>query len=655
MLIMMEERINLTGSITGTLAKGFYASIEIRDQNTFYQLNQFLNQRLRQTYDSNNLIGFVNISALLVWYYEYALLKLNSSITYKDICNTCTDSAAKSLKDKAFGFRSRMNSQPLDLDEQQKINTYGQVVVNRFSELINVCLRNNGLQGLSRILNQLDQVFDPYNYELNKLKWEVRLKQQEKLDSKQQQELEKLKMRYGVEGYLNESVRLSMKATLFWSFYLYSIKIISLEELQSILEIFDSYRGYIESDFEENLVVMRRIDTEQKFGWAQWDYTERKAGQPYSPPSVSHWVTLGAVIYQLRNNLNFVFDFNIKDPQTINSYEDLISNMQEVLKFLKEGGFLMWGSVVNTIDENDFLTKIKQAEDKLSQLKNKTITTKEIRIADLSLDEQYVENFRKLMREGWEKGNVLRELFIHFTNIQYFEEQGTDPKMFIVGYHKRILLGIKSSLIRDPNYHIPMYGIEVYGQEMADNEENLFLQNAMVNVGIDIINILPEIDRAIQEVKQNGYYPSVIMVSIDTWSRTFRSLNSPDFIFDWNDKQGYSFSNFGGVYKDLPIVKLRDPVNKNSVIVADFKAAFLLQQRRISGAYKNILKEEIRLISEEEAKLIIAENPAYWEHRGNSQEDAIIKLRNSVMLDFYLLENFLITEKAAFAVLKIKV
>ena len=90
----------------------------------------------------------------------------------------------------------------------------------------------------------------------------------------------------------------------------------------------------------------------------------------------------------------------------------------------------------------------------------------------------------------------------------------------------------------------------------------------------------------------------------------------------------------------------------NTLVVADFKAAFTLNQKTNDLAYQNVLHTNVNEITEGKAKAIIDENPNYWK-KNLSEKDAIIKLRNSVLVDFYLIENFVIDNNNAYSVIRL--
>jgi len=147
--------------------------------------------------------------------------------------------------------------------------------------------------------------------------------------------------------------------------------------------------------------------------------------------------------------------------------------------------------------------------------------------------------------------------------------------------------------------------------------------------------------------------PSIIMCGWNVWSTHFQYLKAEEFKFDWNDNQGYTFSDFGGTYKEIPVIRFRSDLLSNTVIVADFTAAFLLQQRISEDAFKEVLRVSISEISEADATALIAENPTIW--KGDmSQEDAITRLRNSIKVDFYLIERFLIGNPETYRVIEIR-
>lgn len=642
----------MSGDAYRTFARSIYLSIDNNDIETFTQLNGFIHDRLSSSFQNDNIKSFEQFSGLFVWYYDYALDKLSSSITYKDIYDVCADRSARGLKDKlGWWFRFYERDKQPSLEEKRRINEYSKVLLNRYAELINVCLRRKDLRHLSFILNELQQSSRGFNHELSSLKWNIIFKRKDKLKDDEAKELAAMEEQYAVDGYLDNTVRLLFKATLFWSFFLYQMNILTADELRRVIGLFESYKGYIQYEFVEDLILLRSIMSEHEYAWGGWDYMERLSGVTYTPPSPHHWATLGAVLYSLQSKTPINIETEDSNPEQINAMEYLLSSMLETSNALQESGYSKWGALIGAQEESEYKARLSIEIDRYTRLKNTTITNKEKILAGISPDPQIVENFKRIMCESWENGNDIRAVFKYFNKIV---DVGNDKeqKLFLLGSHEQVWQGYKTSLVKDEKFYIPIYGVERHGESLQDSEENLFFSLFTVEPSEESSKLLQELDKSINELLTRGFVPSVILCGYDLWRTHFRDLRSTDFLFSWNDKQGFPFANFGGVYKGLPVIHFRSVLMNNTLVVADFKAAFTLNQRTNDLAYKNVLNVSITEISEEKAKAIIDKTPNYWK-KNLSEEDAVIKLRNSVLVDFYLRENFVIDNNDAYSVIRL--
>ncbi len=653
MLSENKNPVNLSGDAFRTFVKSIYLSIDNKDIDTFRQLNSFIYQRLSSSYQNNNIKSFEQFSGLFVWYYEYSLNKLSSSVTYKDIYDICADRSARGLKERlAWWFRFYVQEKQPSLEEKKKVNRYSGVLLNRFASLISVCLRKKNLEHLPFILNELQQSSNRYNHALNALKWDIFFKRKARLQGEEAKKLAAMEELYSVDGYVDKNVRLLFKASLFWIFFLYDVDVLTQNELLKILDSFQQYHGYINSEFVEDFIMILNTSG-QEYAWEDWDYMERMSGVSYSPPSPLDWAPLGASLYSLQQKEIINIDTENLTPEQVNAMEYALSSMLDISKTLKEKGYEKWGKIIGAKTEQEFETLLESQIASLNRLKNKAITSKEKYIADLHLEVEYVENFKNIISESWEKNNDVRKLFNLFEKVVEISEDAPSQKMLIIGIKQQVWLGYKTTLIKNDNFHIPVYGIERYGQTLAESEESFFfssLDNESVEVGSD--RIFDEIDTAISKLSQAKFTPSVIFCGFDIWRRTFQDLKSSDFSFNWNDKQGYNFNNFGGVYKGLPIVFFRSVIMQNRIIIADFKASFTLKYIKSNAAYKNILNVNIDAITKDKAMEIIEGNPQYWK-RDLSEEDAVIALQNSILVDFYVTENFVIDNKEAYSSISI--
>jgi len=269
----------ITKEITSTIIRSFYIAIDNRDLNVFYSLNSFLYRRLSDNYNQDNIGGYVDFSAVFVYYYEYSLKKLNLSITYRDIYEACADRSTRGLKEKLNSYSKWGRGEITNVHEQNKINKYSKIILNRFSEIIYTSLRYKDISHLSFTLNQLHQVPNAYDHNLSNLRFEILISKRKQLTAEELQDLHEKEELYEINSYVNNVVRILYKVTLFWSIFLYQTDAINFDDLSQILEILESYKGYIQHDFLEDVMILRDEQLGGDYSWHHWDFVSTPKSQ----------------------------------------------------------------------------------------------------------------------------------------------------------------------------------------------------------------------------------------------------------------------------------------------------------------------------------------------------------------------------------------
>src|ERR1700722_10499315 len=169
----MDHQYNsITADIKRTVFKSFYLAIDNNDIEMFYTLNSFLNSRLTALFRQKDIKNYTEYSGLFVYYYEYTLKKLRTSVVKSDIYDACSDRSVRGLKEKiSFGqMFGRIDN--IDINEQRQLNRYATILLDRFSELISVTLLYKNIGHITFILNQLQQVTNHYDHNLSSLRLE---------------------------------------------------------------------------------------------------------------------------------------------------------------------------------------------------------------------------------------------------------------------------------------------------------------------------------------------------------------------------------------------------------------------------------------------------------------------------------------------------
>jgi hypothetical protein len=92
---------------------------------------------------------------------------------------------------------------------------------------------------------------------------------------------------------------------------------------------------------------------------------------------------------------------------------------------------------------------------------------------------------------------------------------------------------------------------------------------------------------------------------------------------------------------------------QNRFIVADFKKAFTMLYREIEGGFDGELKVEIKEVSEEMAQNKLNQELQKWKHIDGveiSDENALIYIKTSIIIEFGVIELFGVTDNNAFEI-----
>jgi hypothetical protein len=660
---MQNQSFVLSRDTFNVIRSAFYTAIDNRDTDIFRELNTFLHNQMSECVEYDNIDLFNSFSEMFPYYYEYALKKHNLSITItdKDIYKTCADSAANGIKARSKILNYRLMNET-NIDEKLRINKFQKILLDRFSEVINVCFRNEDLTNIKFILNELNEISEILNFKLNQLKGEIEIKKlkRSRLSEGELEQLSESEKSYTIESFTNKTVRLTFKVTLFWALFLYKNGVLTIDEIEKIITYYEGnnlYGGYnysyIESNFTEDLIELRK--QENHYSWETWNYIEKMNRVDQSTPYIEYWATFGAILYFLMNNgQRNLFQFQYISIDNINSYEYLKYSMQEISSSLKLQGFELFGSLLKIQDEKEFNEKIDQLERKIKSLDKSITKIKETEISKIPIDTEIVKSFKSTMCEAWKRDNILREIFIYFEKIVSVKQIPKGQEFDLIGSRDEIWRGVKFTVINDESrFYNSIGGLEMRGHILSSSEENNFWRYLNFEKRNIVQDILPSINLSISNIKKAKFNPSIIIMGIDIWNRHFLTLKNENFSFDWTNKQGFPFSDFGGTYMNLPIVKFRSNLLDNVIIVADFEKSFELHQLEQENGYENVLVNEIKEITDTEAEGIIKQNTAYWQ-RDSSFDEAKLKLMNSIRVDFYLTEKFVVLNEDAYSLMVVE-
>lgn len=642
---MQSSAINY--SIERTLSSAIYIAIDNRDEETFKRLDNFFVEQIQDLYQSKDILGFGSYTSIFAWYYEYALDKLSESVSYKSIYKLCAYRAIDNLQ-QSIPVGEWYNNET-DLVQKRRFNSFGKIVIDRISDIIYVCIRKRDFQQLPYIFKRLDNITRGYTHFIQELRFQIIYLKDENPQGKKLEELSQLNEKYEVDIYIPTLVRRVFKVTLFWSYYLYYIGVMKLDDLTAISEKIAPYIFYY-IDISSSLIdifYLRNHSFDSDVPWQRWDYTERPDGEVYTPPSVRYWVTFGAVIHLLKTD--GVISYNVEDGSQydISSFDSLLSAFEDILKSFTVADFDKWGVLIGSNSPESFTARIERLKSQVKFLREKNTTERENQIARLQVDDEILASVKEQMRNGYENSNWVIELFSHFGNITYVTE--AEPGYYMLGEKNKVWTGIKTSFVREPEFHVPMMNVDIYGTSLQKQEENSFLisiQNAEVLIVEDLFEGMSS---SIQKLLDSGFKPSMILVGNNIWySHIYRSQHEDYRPVVHSEPTPFSMS--GGDFKEIPIVRMTSDAAKDRIIISDFAASFHLTRVVNSQEEKKSLVLDILPIDQREASRIIDENPEYWT-RNTQRETMVIKLQNSLKLDFYTVLRLQIANPDAYKII----
>ncbi|MCW3121927.1 MAG: hypothetical protein JWQ38_1419 [Flavipsychrobacter sp.] len=640
----MEKYQAASSSFYKSIVQSFYGSIDGQYVDIFESLNTFLHERLYANYQNDDIDSFSVFANLFIYYYEYSVRKYRGLISDQEIHEVCSEAAARGIKEMiVFGLKFNKNSS--EIKHKTKDNLFSEVLLSKLSNIIYTSIKYKDIRKFSFFLNQLNQIYSN-SYDQYRVKLEVSFLQNKKLNQEEQDQLKILEERLYAGTFIDNIVRRIFKVVRFWTYYLFSIEILNHSEIKEINDIFEQYNLYIESEQLEDIYYLRASSYHGDNTWNEWDYVERPEMEVYTPPSALHWVTFGSLIYFLKDDGAISYNIEDKNPEHIKSFEYFISSMAEMLLDLEKNGYEKWHSIFNTPSKEDFDKRILSFKQQVDYLRKVNVTGKEKSIADQPLHQPIITAFSDTLIAGWSNKNSIRELFTYFRNTNNLEKK---PEGAIqIGEKNLIKEDWKKHFIQDQNFATSIGNVNLLGHQLAKVEEKVFINQILDDKKLRVLNLLIDIDKSIHGLTNLGFTPSVILITHSKWTTTFANLRHPDFELNWNKDKEFPFSEYGGVYKKILIIALKNGFLKNNVIVADFFESFELDQYVQSG---NPVMINISLITTEEAGSIVDTNSSYWLHNNISRDEAIIKVRNAVKFDFYSLLKFNVKQREAYDIL----
>src|SRR5262245_13809181 len=110
---------------------------------------------------------------------------------------------------------------------------------------------------------------------------------------------------------------------------------------------YESYRGFLDAEFLQDLIMLRDFSRQSDFSWTSWDHIKKRPeGMTYSPPSIDQWAPFSAILYALNREKNVSQEKEQLTSEEIAQIENLTELMLRLLKGVEESGFEKWKEVL---------------------------------------------------------------------------------------------------------------------------------------------------------------------------------------------------------------------------------------------------------------------------------------------------------------------
>ncbi len=275
-------------------------------------------------------------------------------------------------------------------------------------------------------------------------------------------------------------------------------------------------------------------------------------------------------------------------------------------------------------------------------------------IANAPLDSTLISSFKEIIGKAWKVQARIHKLFKKIGNIELINNEKI--KLKIIGqrtfYEKAKMMFIAG------RHHQTIYGVDRMGGQTGRWEDNVFFSAVMRNEfnkvsGTNAVEIL---DEAFSAFNSKSISPNLILLSPEYNYKDKFFLEDKRFISKMNEpKQDDDLWHFYlGTFNNIPVYTSFSDFLKNKIVVCNFKQAFKMRYKTNPNWFEDELTVDIRLVSEDEAKKRLEENPAKWKNTEEgivlTDDEALTMIKTSVVIDIWATVDFQILNKEAYIV-----
>lgn len=345
----------------------------------------------------------------------------------------------------------------------------------------------------------------------------------------------------------------------------------------------------------------------------------------------------------------FIYGDGVKEYSS--SYLEVILKEIENAFVTIETNKVLWKPMFP--DKNRIVGEVEQTYDDLSkkgnllELHRRGIERRKQEESDFlaktPIDEEILINFKKDFLKEYHESKSLKQIFREqglFVDLT--QESAQDEEAFGIK-----TLDFKYHYIKD--WYISTHGIPEHFASAMIRGENTRISATMLSAISDVSPIetddelLPRIDKMINNLTTAGYKPNVILIG--NWIKLYRIRRSPDFIGEREPRD----SDYQGTYRGTRVYYVQGEELHNKVLVLDLAKLGIFTQRQVKGERGTEIYINVRIITDADIDLWVKKDVEVIKRNGiqMSREEIQKYMGERVLLDILQKFDFSISDKKA--------
>jgi hypothetical protein len=631
-----NEELSIVSGFERTLYDAFKNSLERGQAKAWLQVLHFIQKQMILAFGNNSLPVMQQLNWLPAALY-------NVSSANSEVSKTIAKEFATFFQSISWLFQS-------DDDTKDPIGEHPvrfQIYFNTLMNFYHYALHHPDETVVREIIKQFGEIGDnDYDFDTrHELQIAGNISQDEKREIREQANKKHLLM------ITKRRATLTLVA---WFTFLYTMEKVGEERLKFLIKQFNLQYHFFE-ELLDDIDYIRSNESANYLGIDFWDYMERESGVMYSPPSAYDWILYGPVLLLLRDQIpNFNESFIIDHRE----HAFLLSAIQTKLQVLKVRlnkitGVLGWDTIDSREDANDIeqsiLQRFNEREEQIISLFEfvKIINEEEEnrQLIARALDWDTINRFYEKLYEKW---------FANCLSYGLFRTNGvikTASNPENLDYHGQSILLERQRVMFTQGKQQRIYGSEDLGSAIARTVDDDFVNRIIklaeqlkTEENMDFPSVTSGLDACIVAIRKNGFEPDIIILS-----------SQPFYKSDLVSSKKYQRINIQegnpqiGIYDNIPVIRLFTKGLNYKGIVSSFKQGFSLTLWENESLYHDILKLNLRELTNEEIEMEYKTDIDRWSKNSDgiklTETQAKLRLAASLTLEMWARGKFEIADQ----------